>query len=650
MDEKTVPIKPLSAEIKARLNNKKRKWDADRFGRTLFDQTGECVFIIDMDLCYLAANKQALHLLGYDENELIGMPVSNVISLGDLPDQEVVPGDEASIYERILRRKDGVLIPVEIGTSLVTDEYGKPAYIQSIVRDISERKETEKLLSRNSRILAVISEATARLLRSPNIESGISEMLESLGYTFEVFCCVIFKVEVFSGLPEITILYNWLEPGAADFDIPGAIQPFVNRIVSEPDAVLSDIGPGGINRLPGNSFLAIPIQGTLGSRGFLGMFDRENSLPWLLTEFDVVHTAANLLGAALQRLQYEETIRLDEFRNRTIVDAFPDLLIRIDSQGYILDYSSSPNHPLFIQRDMLAGKKLVETWPEEVVRGILGEENKDSFSVPHWWEGFQLPFSSSVYESRLHPISSEEALIIIRDISDMVRLNEMKTDFINRASHELRTPLTAVILMADLIQQGGTQEELDEYWHVLRNELNRQKNLIDRLLMAGRLESGMLKLESVPLDLIPVLEESIQAVAPIANKRQIALSLDAPQRPLNILGDNSALQQIFINLVNNATKFSPEGSTVKVITGFSGDYIDVSIIDQGMGIAPDALPHLFEKFYRARNVTVAEIPGSGIGLYIVKSIVEELGGKIEVQSELTKGTTFIVHLKAAPLE
>jgi PAS domain S-box-containing protein len=650
MDEKTVPIKPLAAEIKAGLNNKKRKWDADRFGRTLFDQTGECVFIIDMDLCYLAANKQALHLLGYDENELIGMPVSNVISLGDLPDQEVVPGDEASIYERILRRKDGVLIPVEIGTSLVTDEYGKPAYIQSIVRDISERKETEKLLSRNSRILAVISEATARLLRSPNIESGISEMLESLGYTFGVFSCVIFKVEVFSGSPEITILYNWLERGAADFDMAGAIQPFVSRIISAPEAVLSDIGPGGTNGLPGDSFLAIPIQGTLGSRGYLGMFDRENNLPWLLTEFDAVHTAANLLGAALQRLQYEETIRQDEFRNRTIVDAFPDLLIRLDSKGYILDYSSSPNHPLFIHRDMLAGKKLVETWPEEIVREILGEENKDSFSVPHWWEGFQLPFSSSVYESRLHPISGEEALIIIRDISDMVRLNEMKTDFINRASHELRTPLTAAILMADLIQQGGTQEELDEYWHVLRNELNRQKNLIDRLLMAGRLESGMLKLESVPLDLIPVLEESIQAVAPIANKRRIALSLEAAQRPVTILGDNSALQQIFINLVNNATKFSPEGSTVKVITGFSGGYIDVSIIDQGMGIAPDALPHLFEKFYRARNVTVAEIPGSGIGLYIVKSIVEELGGKIEVQSELKKGTTFIVHLKPAPPE
>ena len=644
MDEKTVPVKPLSPEIMAKLNKQKRKWDVDRFGRTLFDQTGECIFIIDMDLCYLAANKQALHLLGYHENEIIGRPVSDVISMDEMPDQKVIPGDEANIYERILKRKDGILIPVEIGTSLVSDENGNPAYIQSIVRDISERKETEKLLARNSRILAVISEATARLLRSPNIESGISEMLESLGYTLQVFCCVIFKIENFSGSPEIKILYNWLEPGETDFNVTNAIKPFVKRIISAPDAVLSEIKQGSTSGSPENSFLAVPIQGTLGSRGFLGMFDRENNLSWLLTDFDVVHTATNLIGAALQRIQYEETIRLDEFRNRTIVDALPDLLIRIDSDGFILDYSSGPNHPLFIHRDMLTGKKLIEIWPEEIVKEIVGDENKDTFSAPHGWEGFQLPFSSSVFESRLHPISRHEALIIIRDITDMVRLNEMKTDFINRASHELRTPLTAVILMADLIQQGGSEVELNEYWQVMRNELNRQKNLIDSLLMAGRLESGTLKLESVTLDLIPVLEESMQAVRPIANKKKVALSLDASQRPVKILGDNGALQQVFINLINNAVKFSPEGSNVRVIVGFS-DGVDVSIIDQGMGIAPEAMPHLFEKFYRARNVTVAEIPGSGIGLYIVKSIIEELGGEINIKSELTKGTTFIVHLR-----
>ncbi|MCE9644925.1 MAG: PAS domain-containing sensor histidine kinase [Chloroflexi bacterium] len=645
MDDKTIPIMTTSLVDREPLLPGTGQQEIDQFGRTLFDQTGECVFIIGMDLRYLAANRQALQLLGYEEQEIIGMPVSDVISMGELLESQVVTAGNANIYERILKRKDGALIPVEIGTSIVSDGSGVPVYIQSIVRDISERKATEKLLKRSGRILSVISEATARLFRSPQIESRIPEMLESLGLTMEVFCCVIFELENFSGSPRIGIKYSWLEVDSSGFDIHHAIQPFVDKLISTSDSILSERMAGETGVLPGYSFLAIPIQGALGSRGFLGMFDHENGLSWLPGEFDVVQTATNILGAALQRIQYEETIRVNEFRNRTIIDAFPDLLIRINSNGIILDYSSSPNHPLFIHRDMIAGRNLFETWPSEIVSRILGDKNKETITAPYWLEGFELPFSSSIYESRLHPINHGEALIIIRDITDIIRLNEMKTDFINRASHELRTPLTSAILMADLIQQGGTPEEQAEYWRILRNELNRQKNLIDRLLMAGRLESGMVKLECVSLDLIPVLEDSMQAVRPIANKKGIELLLNTPRRSVNISGDNGALQQIFINLITNSVKFSPERGRVTVEVGISRGHVDISIIDQGMGISPEALPHLFEKFYRAKNVTVAEIPGSGIGLYIVKSIIEELGGKIDVRSELNQGTTFTVHLK-----
>ncbi len=647
MDDRTRPISRLSPEIIRKLGARKEKWDVDKFGSTLFEQTGECVFIIGMDLRYLAANPRAVHLLGYEQGELVGMSVSDVMSMEELLEQKSADGDQANIYERILKRKDGVLVPVEVSASLVSDESGAPAYIQSIVRDITERKTTEKLLKRSGRILSVISEATARLFRSSNIESRISEVLESLGQALETFCCVIFEIDNFAGQPEIRVRYKWVEQEVNSFDIEKAIGPFVNTIVSSPEAVFSVKDAATTIDTPGYSFLAIPVQGTLGSWGFLGLFDRENALAWLPADFDTIQTAANLIGAALQRIQYEETIRLNESRNRAIVDALPDLLIRINSVGIILDYSTNPDHALYIHRDMIAGKKFDETWPQEIVARIIGSENQDSFTAPRWVEGFQLPFSSSAYESRLHPVNSHEALIIVRDITDMINLNEMKTDFINRASHELRTPLTAVILMADLIQQGGTDEELDEYWRTLRNELNRQKSLIDRLLMAGRLESGMIRLEGLPMDLVPVLQESIQAVRPIANKKKVTLLLDAPQTPVPILGDQGALEQVFINLINNATKFSPEGSDVRITVGHSKDDVTILIEDQGMGIAPEAISHLFEKFYRAKNVTIAEIPGSGIGLYIVKSIIEELGGKIDVKSELNNGTAFIVHLKPA---
>jgi two-component system phosphate regulon sensor histidine kinase PhoR len=395
------------------------------------------------------------------------------------------------------------------------------------------------------------------------------------------------------------------------------------------------------------TLVVIPIHGGLGSSGFLGFFSSEGIDFWSASELDAAQTAANLIGSALLRNRYEETIRLNDTRNRIILSVLPDLLIRIDIHENILDYSANSYHPLYIDRDLVIDKKLSQIWPDEIVRAILGRVNENRFVSRFNLDEFHLPHSNHVFESRLYPISAVEALIVIRDITDQAKLNEMKSDFINRASHELRTPLTSAILMTELIQEGGTPEEVDEYWRTLKSELDRQKILIDRLLIAGRLESSMMKLEIAPMDILPVLEESVLAVKAIAHKRDVSLILEKPDRRVNVLGDKSGLQQVFINLINNAVKFSSPGRAVTISVSMEMETVRVSIADSGVGIPQEAIPYLFERFYRAKNVTIAEIPGSGIGLYIVKSIVDELGGSIRVESIVDQGTTFIVSLRSA---
>ena len=646
MDEKTIPLprpgrKPDSAQKKPR-----NDWGEDFHYRALFEQTGECVFIVGLDLRYITANQQALSLLGYEEHELIGMPVSEVMSLGEEMGHSTIGSDGLNLSERILKRKDGSTLPVEISASVIYDEANRPAYIQSIARDVSDRRHFEETLKKYTRILSVISDATARLLRSANIEARIPGILESLGMATDVSGCAILEIDTFSSTPKIDIRYRWGKQSSSAFDISSIITPHIPMILSasgeySQNAVVNDKRSSAFS---GMSFIIMPIHGALGSWGFLGLFDEEKEISWSPSERNAVQTAANLIGSALQRSSYEETIQMSEARSRAILSALPDLLIRIDIDGMILDYSANPDHPLYLHRDVISGKKLSETWPADVVEKFRGPANQSAFTSLNVVEGFRLPFIDKIYESRLYPISVGEALIVVRDITDQALLNEMKSDFINRASHELRTPLTAAILMTELIQQGGTPEELNEYWRTLRSELNRQKILIDRLLIAGRLESGMMTLEHSPVDLIPVLEESLMAVKAIANKRKISLILTTEQRPVFILGDKSGLQQVFINLINNAAKFSPEGSSVTISVAQSEKEVRVSISDQGLGIPPEARQHLFERFYRARNVTIAEIPGSGIGLYIVKSIVDELGGNIRVESELNQGTTFIISL------
>ena len=645
MDEKTIPLSQHAPSQKLLAAAQKTKSGKNLNYRALFDQTRECVFIIGLDLTYISANGQALQLLQYEEKELAGMPVSNVISLDEgLTRASLEQGP--NLYERILKRKDGALVPVEVSTSVVYETANEPAYILSIARDISERKNSEEMLKKQARILSAISDAAARLLQSSNMEGRIPEVLESLGRAMDVVCCLIFEVSALSGKPTIEIQYTWRKKERPDFNMLEALSPRLASLLNEPGGVFH--GTADKTNSGDLSFGLVPIHAAARGRGsFLGLFDDRHDLSWSVSEREAIQTAANLIGSALQRNDYEEAIRLSEARDRIILSALPDLLIRTDFNGTILDYSANPEHPLYVQRDVIAGRRLSETWPEDVVQKIMGDSLGRGFESPQVLEKFTLPFSKDEYEARLYPISSGEALIVIRDITERVQLDQMKSDFINRASHELRTPVTSAIMLAELIQEGGTQEELDEYWHTLKSELNRQKILIDRLLIAGRLESGTMKLEHVPLDLVPSLADSVQAVKPIAKRRNVVIQLNSLHKPTRIVGDRSALEQVFINLIHNAVKFSPEGKTVNIDLSERESEVSVSISDQGLGIPPEAASHLFERFYRAKNVTIAEIPGSGIGLYIVKSIVDELGGKITVESLVNQGTTFTVTLKKA---
>lgn len=353
MDEKTIPLEKYVVESKLRTLKPVKKWGNDLHYRALFEQTSECVFIIGLDFCYLAANQHALSLLGYKEHELVGMPVSSVMSQDDaLGHESLFIDDESNLYERTLKRKDGSTLPVEVSTSVIYDEKGEPSYIQSIARDISERKNAEGMLKRHTQILSAISDATARLLRSSNIETKIPEVLESLGSAMDVACCVIFEINTFTPYAFIQIHHKWQRPDKTYFDISSAVGSFIPDLLNLSSAYFSshesEQTPTASFAKP--TFIAIPINGSLGPWGFLGFFDDENKLSWSSSELDAAQTAANLIGSALQRNRYEEAIRLNETRNRIILGALPDLLIRIDVDGRILDYSANPNHPLYIHR------------------------------------------------------------------------------------------------------------------------------------------------------------------------------------------------------------------------------------------------------------------------------------------------------------
>lgn len=639
MDKKILPL----ANLPVGVDVQKPSWGGDLDYRALFEQTGDSVFIIGLDFRIIAANPQALHLLGLTDGEKLTNSAEELLNLNDASRRAMILENRLSIFEHALRRKDGSILQAELSSSLVHDAEGKPAYIQLIARDIGERKKNERLLKRNVRAQSIIGEVTAVLFRSSNIEGSLPEVLESLGYAVGVFSCIIFETKNST----LRIRHKWVDPAVPAFDAEAVIEPFLDSLSKFPDRVFSipDV-PEKVSNTPRISMLAVPIQGALGSWGFLGLFDKEDRLSWLPTSFDIVQTTANLLGAAIERMHYEETLRLSERRNRIMMDALPDLLLRVDRSGRIFDYNAVPSHPLYLEPGSVIGRNLNELWSPEIAGKLLPRiPDEMLFTLPRTVENFKLPDKAGTFEARLFPISKLEALIIVRDITEQARLNQMKSDFINWASHELRTPLTSAILMAELLRQDCTPEETEEYLSTLSSELNRQKSLINELLMAGRLESGTLHVEISVLDLMPILKDALLAVRAIARKKNIKINVSAPAIHCAVRGNSAALQQVFINLLSNAIKFSPDDSAVELRVERKEGETHVSVADSGLGIPADAMPYLFERFYRARNASSAEIPGSGIGLFIVKSILKELNGAISVESKVNEGTTFTVALK-----
>lgn len=643
MNQNTIPLPNRDkSPLKDSLNQVEPAANQNFNYQALFEQTEDCVFIISLDFYYIAVNLQAIRLLGYSKQELIGKPVGEVLYQDASADAENILGNTSNLFERLMRCKDGSTLPVEIRTSIVYNEYGLPAYVQTIARDITERKASEHSLKYRNRVLAVINDIAERLLRSSDIQREIPEMLQLLGSTINLATCAIVQARDWDHFADgVDICFEWQNPTAPKIDLQVMIDDLPSIGSNKFSEVFVNAGDSAKETA---SIAFIPIFEEDRVWGFLGILAPETQQEWSPLQRDAIRTAANIIGAALQRQYAEEKIRVRDEHSRTILGALPDLIICLDQSGNILDYSARKDHPLYLQREIANGKKISEIWNGEISRQIADGTN-GTFLVPdHIRKEFSMPDSNNIYEANLHPISATEIMVVIRDISDQARLNQMKSDFINRASHELRTPLTTAILMCNLIQGDGDPADKAEYWQILENELNRQKSLIDRLLMAGRLESGKLTLEPEMMDLIPILEESVLAIKLVAKKKDITIKMSAFSSPLIVWGDKSGLQQVFINLINNATKFSPEGSFVAIHISKEINKVHISISDQGLGIPQEAIPNLFEQFFRARNVTLAEIPGSGVGLYIVKSIIDELGGEITVKTEINKGTTFTVTL------
>ncbi|MDO4866287.1 MAG: ATP-binding protein [Clostridia bacterium] len=244
------------------------------------------------------------------------------------------------------------------------------------------------------------------------------------------------------------------------------------------------------------------------------------------------------------------------------------------------------------------------------------------------------------------------ALAIVEDITELRRLEQVRTDFAANVSHELKTPLTSIRGFVETLQAGAIDkpEMAHKFLNIIQMETERLTRLINDILSISKLESGSDEVATERIRLDKKAYDVCEMLSIHAKEKEVTINYRMNTDPVYIIGNPDRVEQLLINLTENAIKYNKPGGSVTVQVFANDQEANVTISDTGIGIAEENLPRLFERFYRVDKGRSRQMGGTGLGLAIVKHIVRSMNGEIEVQSKLGEGTEFLITLPLAPKE
>lgn len=255
-----------------------------------------------------------------------------------------------------------------------------------------------------------------------------------------------------------------------------------------------------------------------------------------------------------------------------------------------------------------------------------------------------------IIEATARPVAGYNeryAVVTLRDVTELKRLESVRREFVANVSHELRTPLASIRAMVETLEAGAIDDHdmANEFLHRIVGEVDRLAALVDDLLDLGRLESGRVQHRMEPLDPRDLLTRAAERLRPQTERARLKLVIDVPAGLPPVLAERSRIEQVMLNLVHNAIKFTDAGGAITVRAHVDDDMLVIEVSDTGAGIPEEELSRLFERFYKADKARRSE--GTGLGLAIAKHIVHVHGGTIQVQSTPGRGSTFSFTLPLA---
>lgn len=345
---------------------------------------------------------------------------------------------------------------------------------------------------------------------------------------------------------------------------------------------------------------------------------------------------------------------------RAVVQALPDPSLALDRDGRVVALNTSV---LGIAPALRVGEPalLVLRTPEliDAVRRVLANrlpervEFSERLSAGRWLEVFINPIAAPADS---HALQRDLILLTFHDLSQARRIEEMRADFVANASHELRTPLAALSGFIETLKGPARDDAVarERFLNIMESQATRMARLIDDLLSLSRIELNAHLRPDKPVDLLSVVRQVIDALQTLARDRGVEVSISPPSEPLIVPGDRDELIRVFENLIENALKYGASGKRVEVTLARAGEDTDkpeavVAVRDHGPGIAAEHLPRLTERFYRVDVAGSRAQGGTGLGLALVKHVLNRHRGRLSIESRLGDGATFTVRLPLSPV-
>lgn len=352
----------------------------------------------------------------------------------------------------------------------------------------------------------------------------------------------------------------------------------------------------------------------------------------------------------LQQIQINTRLQLERTRMYDILSSINDGLVITDEKHNIKLINSAAQAMLNVSASETYGKPL-----QQVFSNCTSDSTEDFFSPGtnvSAGQSFRLLTSDGsvqVVKAKITPIHSQntykDAVILsLHDTTEEYKVEELKSEFMSTATHNLKTPITAISGYAELLlsQEDLPEEQRREFLTYIYDKAWNLDHMIDNLLTLRRVEDGReLRLNKEPCTAADIIEAVRKLCGDLTPKITFKFDVEHIDTILNI--DENKIYQALENIIDNAVKFSPEGGIVKISTALSGSHYQFIIQDEGIGLEEEELQHIFDRFYRAETA-VQDKPGIGLGMSLVKQIIDAHGGNIEVQSKPLLGSTVTLSL------